>query len=398
MHIALAGPASPRAFAAELDVDPAFLPSGLGGTPVNLLAKALLAEGHHVSIVTCCPEVSSATSTGSSNLEIHCVPWRTRARDRALTFFAREVDGIAERLRRLSPDIVHAHWTYEYSLAALHLDEPVVTTIHDSPTSVLRHHRDAYRFIRLLMAAKVRLAQPHLTAVSPYVAQQWSRGLRDRRPIEVIPNIACGFEGTSAPGPRRILTVGNDDPLKNVRAALQAFKLVRRDLPDAQLVLVGPGLTADGTFAAQAAARDELDGVKLLGPLPHRELLRQMSISTIMLHPSREEAQCMVINEALASHLPVIAGRHSGGVAWSLDDGAAGRLVDVNSPTELASAAVELLASLQSRDSLIEAGIQLVRDRYSPTAVAVAYARTYERAIEAHKRGPLPPDCGDPSS
>jgi glycosyltransferase involved in cell wall biosynthesis len=44
----------------------------------------------------------------------------------------------------------------------------------------------------------------------------------------------------------------------------------------------------------------------------------------------------MAIAEAMSLGLPVIAGRHTDGVGWQLDQGRAGILVDVTDPEETA--------------------------------------------------------------
>jgi glycosyltransferase involved in cell wall biosynthesis len=66
------------------------------------------------------------------------------------------------------------------------------------------------------------------------------------------------------------------------------------------------------------------------------QVLAELRVSTAMVHPSRWEACCMAIAEAMSLGLPVVGGRDSGGVGWQLDQGRAGILVDVTDPRDIA--------------------------------------------------------------
>ncbi|MFD1946460.1 glycosyltransferase family 4 protein [Nocardioides aestuarii] len=358
------------------------MPVGLGGTPVNLLARALIDRGHHVTLLTCSPAVTELNWWRSDAMDVGIVPWRARARDRALTGFATEIRYLRKAALESRVDVLHAHWTYEYALAALGTQTPTVVTIHDAPWAVLRHHRDAYRVIRLLMALRVRLRSPRLTAVSPYVGNQWQRSMGGSGRITVVPNIAHGYTGEPVGRVTgRILTVGNSDPLKNVADALKAFQLARRSAPELTMRLVGPGLEADGALARSISASRGVAGIEFLGSLTHDALMTEMASAQLLLHPSLEEAQCMVLNEALASGLTIIAGEESGGVPWSLANGAAGMLVDVTSPIDMADAILHLTRAPQARQALRMEGLKLAADRYSASAVASAYITVYEEIL-----------------
>ena len=53
------------------------------------------------------------------------------------------------------PDIVHAHWTYEFALGAIESRVPTVVTAHDAPLSILRLNPTPYRLARTVMAWQV---------------------------------------------------------------------------------------------------------------------------------------------------------------------------------------------------------------------------------------------------
>jgi L-malate glycosyltransferase len=359
------------------------MPLGLGGIPVTLLAEALVNRGHEVHVVTVSSEVSAPWHSARGALSVTVVPFRARARDRARDLFRREVLGLSDALGEQPHDVVHAHWTYEFALAAQRGREPVVVTAHDAPFTVLRHHHDLYRLIRLSMAVRTRVRTHHLTAVSPYLAARWHRQMVYRHPIAIVPNISP-FEPRrehSRPDGVHIVDIADASRLKNVPTLLRAFARIRQEVPDADLTLVGGGLGTDEACATGARAEGLATGVRFLGILSRDRVRAELARATMMVHASLEEGQPVSLLEALAWGLPIVAGRDSGGCAWTLDDGAAGTLVDVADPQAIANA---VIAESNQRRSEPEVGWKLLDTRYSADAVARSYERVYDDAIRRH--------------
>ena len=195
---------------------------------------------------------------------------RSRPRDYLVDLYKSERTAVAEILRDSGADIVNAHWTYEYELAAQDSQCTHVTTAHDSPSTVLRRMPDAYRLARLVVAERAIRRTQHLSVVSPYLGSRWRTSMRYRRPIRVIPNAipedVAGLSRAPDPDPV-ILDIGNDTRLKNLRSLIRALPLVRRDLPGARLRLVGPGTDAGGDLANWASSQGLDHHVTFLGEL-----------------------------------------------------------------------------------------------------------------------------------
>jgi glycosyltransferase involved in cell wall biosynthesis len=355
------------------------LPPGLGGSPVNALARALVTGGHRVTLVTLSPDIDEPTSLTGPLLELVCLPWRERARDRALDLFRVERHSMRDVIRDLSVDAVHAHWTYEYAWAAISSRRPALITAHDAPVTILRYHRDAYRLLRLVMAARVRMGAQLMSAVSPYAAGRWAREMLDPREIHVVPNIAPEFaDRVLASGEqRRVVMIGTPDRRKNIAAGLAAFSLARQVDPNLRLRLIGPGL--ESPAANHAGATPVEPGVDRLGLLSPEDLHRELAGASALLHPSLEETQGMVLLEAMRAGVPVIAGARSGGVGWTLDDGEAGMLVDVVSPAAMAEALRTMLTDTELAARYVRHGKRLLEERYSADVVSRAYVSLYER-------------------
>lgn len=389
MKITLVGPCAPREFGYYLDSSSKSLPIGLVGVPVNELCRSLLRQGHYVHLVTASPDVQEVTHFTGDVLDLSVVPYRTRARDRAIDMFARERADLTEAAATQMSDVVHSHWTYEFAAPALELGRPSVVTAHDAPLSVMIQSPSAYRAFRTVLGYRTRRRIRHLTAVSPYLASKWRREMLYKRDIAVIPNIApelvagLGNVEDEPDCSLRILDIADDSPRKNVKALLSAFTEICRAVPSAQLVLIGAGLDDAGPIASWARDRGLSDGVKFVGLSSRRSVSQWLHRSHVFCHPSLEESQGVCLLEAMVAGVPVVGGRHSGGVAWTLGDGAAGALVDVSDPAQIAAGVLDVHRDGRMRRELLEEAAELISERYTAEAVGAAYVAEYEKVAGA---------------
>lgn len=386
MRIAIVGPCSPREFAAYLGRESDALPRGMGGTPVNSLVRSLLNLGHSVHLIGASPELDSVQRFEGGKLILSIVPYRRRARDRACDLFRSERRMMTEELKRVQVDVVHAHWSYEFGWVGVASGLPNVLTVHDAPLTILRRMPDAYRALRTLLALRVRLRASNVTAVSPNLADKWRRQMQFHPAVRVVPNISPEFDFTESPSGKGTQTavitdIADSTRLKNVRKLLEAFNGFRQRVPGSELRLIGTGLGEEDELAAWARMSGLAVGVRFLGRQTRAGVSRHLSESTMLCHASLEESQGMCFLEAMSHSVPVIGGRDSGGVAWTLDDGKAGLLVDVASTSDILRGMMELQNDPEARAALIKRGRYLVSERYSENAVASAYVHSYEQAI-----------------
>lgn len=361
LRIALVGPFSGSSLTAAFPFTAQTLPPGYPGAPLmTSLAKALVERGHQVAAIstdytTPVPELAPFRLHRGGGLDVYYCPQRARSfrasggqRGRALDLFRYERDCLRAAIADFAPQIVHAHWTYEFVWAALDSGVPTLATAHDSPSKVLRFMPNLYRFARYLMARHVLRRCTHLTAVSPDL----ERDLRSLAtvPIDVVAN-PIPQDLLQAPGcipqafeSKTLVTVLNGwVDLKNGATALRAFALARKVEPRLRLVCFGADFQAGGAAERWAQPRGLSAGVEFRGPTPQHLVLEQLRSAAALLHPSRLEACSMSIGEAMSVGLPVIAGRRTGGVRWQLDEGRAGVLAEIDSADDIAQAIIGLL-------------------------------------------------------
>lgn len=400
MHIGIAGPIASADIVALLDPPNSVTesPRGYAGAPLlATLMEELLTRGHRVTAFTLSSDLplddgATVVATGP-NLRVHFVPMRPKAwpfngrrPGRIVDLYAFERRGLERAMRAAAPDVVHAHWAYEFAWAALKSGLPHVVTCHDAPALIARMSsglkRGGYRWLRAGMARHVLRHAECVTAVSPYMQaeiQSWCKV-----PVAVVPNPvdrkAFAMRRRAEPGRARVCMVSNGwDERKNPQPALRAFDALSRSRPHAELVLCGHGF-GPGDEAERWWRAEGLRGhIEFLGPTRHADVLELMSRSDVLLHSSLEESFGVVLVEAMAMGLPVVAGKASGAVPWVVGGG--GQLVDVRQPGELSAA---LVAALDSGPAILAScrlALDEARRRFMAASVAGAYEGQYGAAL-----------------
>jgi len=386
MHIGIVGPCSSGPLA-EFLPDCGGVDLGCGGYSVVELARALVERGHRLSIITLSTAVSEPTILRGPQLSYYVYPSRLKRRMRDL--YRVERQGLREGILLAKPDILHAHWTYEFALASLETQFPTVVTARDSGLHILRLSKDFYRLSRLYIQLKVLRKARFVTAVSPYLAEslQWLTKAK----IEVIPNIIqVPSENDSTTSldfsaSLTIVTIMNGwGNIKNPTAAIKAFSLLRHTLPCAQMFMYGSGYEMNGPAARWANKQRLADNIHFCGPAPRSKLLRHLKTMSILLHPSVEESFGMALVEAMALGVPVVGGKNSGAVPWILDNGRAGFLTNVRSPEKTAQTLLECIQHENDREERRQNAYQRLANTFSPAAVSLQYEKVYERTLRAH--------------
>lgn len=161
-----------------------------------------------------------------------------------------------------------------------------------------------------------------------------------------------------------ILNIGKFEHKKGQDILLKAFHEIYRRYPNLSLVMIG----------ASGPARESLSG--LLGELgfgsrvfiyenlSHQRICAFMQRALLFILPSRDEPFGIVLLEAGAMSVPVIASR-VGGIPEIIIDGESGLLVQPEDPLELSDKIVELIENAERRKSLAMSLNKRVIERFT---------------------------------
>jgi colanic acid/amylovoran biosynthesis glycosyltransferase len=191
--------------------------------------------------------------------------------------------------------------------------------------------------------------------------------------------VRCGLDLASLPVAdankgQRVICVGRLSAEKGQLGLLEAFASVRRTHTNVQLTLVGDG----PDYAAIRARCDALglgDAVHFTGRLDELATLDQIAASDLLIVPSFMEGLPVVLMEAMAIGVPVLASRVAG-VPELVTDGIDGLLFQPSDWDDLYSKMALLLADGELRLRLASCARTKVKDMFDITqAVAPLRAR-----------------------
>jgi len=165
-----------------------------------------------------------------------------------------------------------------------------------------------------------------------------------------------------------LLQVSRFDPWKDPLGVIDAYRLVKVEVPGVQLVMIG-SLADDDPEGQEYLDRTRahahgdpdvslftnIDGVK------DQEVNAFQRAATVVIQKSLREGFGLVVAEALWKGVPVVAGK-VGGIVIQIQEGVSGFLV--TSVEEAATRTLELLKDPALRRSMAQAGRERVRDRF----------------------------------
>jgi glycosyltransferase involved in cell wall biosynthesis len=160
-----------------------------------------------------------------------------------------------------------------------------------------------------------------------------------------------------------ILCVGRLVPEKGHTVLIRTVAALRSHGLEARLTLVGDG-PERATLESLVEKLGQTSYVSFRGSISHAEIKRMLSECDIFCLPSFAEGVPIVLMEAMAMGLPVVACRVMG-IPELIEDRVSGRLVRPGSADELASVLSELIASPVLRSSLGQAACEQVTARFN---------------------------------
>jgi trehalose synthase len=176
-----------------------------------------------------------------------------------------------------------------------------------------------------------------------------------------------------------VCQISRYDPWKDPVGVIDAYRIVRAHVPDAQLLLAGSMATDDPegfrvweeTEDARAGDRDIhlLSNLHQVGSVQINAFQR---LATVMVQKSLREGFGLTVSEALWKGRPVVGGR-AGGIKLQIIDGYNGFLVD--SIEECARRVIDLLADPVGADAMGSQGRERVRDHFLATRELLDWLR-----------------------
>ncbi|MDO5033053.1 glycosyltransferase family 1 protein [Corynebacterium sp.] len=169
--------------------------------------------------------------------------------------------------------------------------------------------------------------------------------------------------------------IGRVSKEKDLARLNHVTELVRRELPEARLAIVGAG-----PYVEELKKSFDPSFAVFTGYLSGEELAAAFASGDLFLFPSATETLGLVSLESFASGVPVI-GTNAGGIPFVIDDERTGVLIDADAPDSAwAEAALRMLKDPQARHAMGIAA-RAEAERYSWLESTRTLVEAYEEAI-----------------
>lgn len=173
----------------------------------------------------------------------------------------------------------------------------------------------------------------------------------------------------------RVVTVARLSPEKGLPFLIEAIKIARHSVEDAELVIVGGG-ALETELKAYVEKLSLQDVVRFLGAMPNAEAMAEVAKSAVFALPSLGEGLGIVLLEAQALGVPVI-GTDVGGIPDVIEHEKTGLLVPPSDAKALAEALVRVLTEPGLGDRLA-AGAKERLAKFDWDKIAEDYAALYQ--------------------
>lgn len=192
-----------------------------------------------------------------------------------------------------------------------------------------------------------------------------------------VPNVAdtSGFPFVERTKFRpRILVPRMLDPIYNCACAIRAFEIVKREIPDAQLTVIGDG--ADEQKLRDLVKNLGVQDVEFPGRIPRDKIADVFADHDVCLNTSDIDNMPVSLLEAMSCGLPVVT-TDAGGIPFMVDHGVTGYLAPCGDHDKIAEHLLALLRDQQETQSIVQAA-KLSLEQYQWPAVAPKWIALYE--------------------
>jgi len=231
-----------------------------------------------------------------------------------------------------------------------------------------------------------KIARAAFIACISHFCRSQAMYFSDRAHWDRLKIVHCGVDparyGTT-PRPvesrgQRVIFVGRLDAVKGVPLLVDAMARLGDSHPDARLQLVGDG-PHRAALERQVAEAGLSDRIEFLGYRPQDEVAALLETADLLVLPSFAEGVPVVLMEAMASRLPVIASRVAG-VGELVEDGTSGFTIPPGDLDTLVERMGRLLSDPALCDRMGEAGRAKVVAEFDINAEAEWLGEIFEGA------------------
>lgn len=182
-----------------------------------------------------------------------------------------------------------------------------------------------------------------------------------------------------------ITYIGRQETLKGIPLLLEAFETLNIEMKNIRLMIAGAKGSYSNSLHHHASSNKSITVLDNISDIEKAEIL---SITNILVLPSKEESFGLVFLEAWSFKKPVV-GVNIGAVASVVTHDVNGFLFDIDSSESLIAYLRLLISDEQLRNKLGEAGFEKVMKNYTWEIIGEKFREVYKAAIEKYNKQSL---------
>ncbi|MEI6340240.1 MAG: glycosyltransferase family 4 protein [Verrucomicrobiota bacterium] len=317
-----------------------------------------------------------------------------------------------KKLRKIQPDLIHAQGTErDCAISAIFTPYPKLLTIHGNlrlirqtigfrPLSAMWFQTFIEGFVVPRFDGVVCITNYTKKAIEHEAKKTWvipnavdpaflslgeERQIKDRRSdigSQPTPTSDLRPPSSTIPAPI-VLVVANVDARKNQSNFILALDALAKKTPFQAKFF---GRCSDDDYGREFHRLvSERTWCQYGGMISRDELRREFASATVLALPTHEDNCPMVVLEAQAAAIPVMAS-NVGGVPDLVENEVTGLLTDPNRPESMSAALQRLLQEPALVNDLARNGRLQAQQRFHPEVIAAAHLEIYAEVIASQRK------------
>jgi glycosyltransferase involved in cell wall biosynthesis len=294
---------------------------------------------------------------------------------------------------KIQPDIVHAQGFSEYALAKSK-KIPLLLSIHGievySPkgkklksfSGLVGNYRKI--FSKYIAKLCIQKSNGIVSNGGDYIPSILNNIISTRKIYQIFNPISPDFfdHYKTSNSKRTLLWVGNITERKNILDLVKVMEIVVQNIPDSKLVLVGRISDHDyfNRMELEIRNRNLTKKIIIKGQVEQKDLIEIYQTSSIFLLTSIEETAPMVVAQALASGLPVVATK-VGGIPWMIDHGETGFVAELGEINKFAEYVLTIINNEELMEKMKINAFITANNLFYPSSVAINTLNAYKELI-----------------
>lgn len=350
------------------------------------LVEGLIQNGCKVDLISWSGRIEKSMVYSESNFNIYLIKSPSKAIQIISLFFNCYLQ-LKKIVEIEKYDIVHIQDSQRSAFVAFWIKKPKVITLHGT----MKHHFQALgennwfniTYMKHLIGEAYAIWQiKNIICVSPHVQQNINQKYNNLTQID-NPIGSLFFCDLPLKKSNNIIAIGSLTTLKKQHILLEILKIFTHTR--LKLIYQHADKKYYNYLKQEIIANNLQDRVEFMGFKPQNEIVNELLDSFCLIHTSSYESFGMVIAEAMALGVPVIAG-NSSGMKHVIENNVTGLLYSPDDTEDMISKYKLYLGNIILYNQVSSASKQIAYERWHPCKVAERTMVFYEKVIKNNEK------------